>query len=71
MRRKTLFTGTGETISYKTLIIATGARVLNLFVLLFQPLALVSINSSLHFLSFIGKKKQADVACDDQVALNS
>jgi monodehydroascorbate reductase (NADH) len=35
VRRKTLLTGTGETISYKTLIIATGARVLDLFVLLF------------------------------------
>uniref|UniRef100_A0A453PD99 FAD/NAD(P)-binding domain-containing protein n=1 Tax=Aegilops tauschii subsp. strangulata TaxID=200361 RepID=A0A453PD99_AEGTS len=27
VRRKTLLTATGETISYKTLIIATGARV--------------------------------------------
>lgn len=35
VRRKTLLTSTGETISYKTLIIATGARVLDLFVLLF------------------------------------
>jgi len=35
VRRKTLLTGTGETISYKTLIIATGAQVLDLFVLLF------------------------------------
>ncbi|CAO2041005.1 unnamed protein product [Urochloa humidicola] len=30
VRRKTLLTGTGETISYKTLIIATGARALKL-----------------------------------------
>lgn len=30
MRRKTLLTATGETISYKILIIATGARVQNL-----------------------------------------
>lgn len=29
VRRKTLVTATGETISYKILIIATGARVLN------------------------------------------
>jgi NADH dehydrogenase FAD-containing subunit len=36
VRRKTLLTATGETISYKTLIIATGARVLDLFVLLFS-----------------------------------
>lgn len=30
VRRKTLLTATGETISYKILIIATGARVLKL-----------------------------------------
>lgn len=30
VRRKTLLTGSGETISYKVLIIATGARVLKL-----------------------------------------
>lgn len=30
MKRKTLLTATGETISYKTLIVATGARVLKL-----------------------------------------
>ena len=30
MRRKTLLTATGETISFKILIIATGARVLKL-----------------------------------------
>lgn len=29
VRRKTLLTATGETISYKILIVATGARVLN------------------------------------------
>lgn len=35
VRRKTLVTATGETISYKILIIATGARVLNtIFILL-------------------------------------
>lgn len=31
VRRKTLLTATGETISYKYLIVATGARVLKLF----------------------------------------
>jgi thioredoxin reductase len=46
VRRKTLLTGTGETISYKTLIIATGARVLDTFVLIFHPF-FVS-NSFLH-----------------------
>jgi thioredoxin reductase len=47
VRRKTLLTGTGETISYKTLIIATGARVLDPFVLIFHPFFFVS-NSFLH-----------------------
>lgn len=31
VRRKTLLTATGETISYKILLVATGARVLELF----------------------------------------
>lgn len=34
VRRKTLLTATGETISYKFLIIATGARVLKLVIYL-------------------------------------
>lgn len=31
VRRKTLLTATGETISYRILLVATGARVLELF----------------------------------------
>lgn len=36
VRRKTLLTVTGETISYKYLIVATGARVLKLFFFYFS-----------------------------------
>lgn len=43
VRMKTLLTATGETISYKNLIIATGARVLNLFTLILAHLVLLSI----------------------------
>lgn len=42
VRRKTLLTATGETISYKFLIIATGARVLKLFFQRFKHLLLHS-----------------------------
>lgn len=42
VRRKTLLTATGETISYKILIIATGARVLEL---LFQQFKLLLLHS--------------------------
>jgi len=62
VRRKTLLTATGETISYKTLIIATGARVLDLFVLLFF-VQLFSFHSILHNTCY-PLLKNNDLVCD-------
>lgn len=46
VRRKTLLTAAGETISYKILIVATGARVLELIFHWLIHLLLLEVSSS-------------------------
>lgn len=49
VKRKTLLTATGETISYKILIVATGARVLKLILLGFLQFILCCFWNSFWF----------------------